>query len=345
MKKPDTTIIDQDWPAEELEEVHNCPYCDSSDRTLAYKDVQDWSFYCAPGKWTYWDCTNCQALYLSPRPKEEFIYKAYASYYTHGDRRVSVLKEIKEKIRNECYSHWLDENIEPRLNMPKWAGFFLKIFNKRIKIPFDLEELASLPKGRLLDVGCGSGGMLLLAKKIGFNVTGIEIDSKAVAYARLQGLNIIQGSYKELEGINEKFDSIICSHILEHIYRPWELLDLLVASLNSGGVILLSLPNANSDLLKKFKTYWRGLEAPRHIAIPSLNSLKHAIEKKYGIQSTQIDTMNATFIASKNIEANNTKANLYKKYKLTKIKFGQTNNSDFIQLIIMKNACKSNQQA
>ena len=76
MKKTDTIKINQSWPKDGMEKVNHCPYCGSSKRMLAYKDVQDWSFYCAPGKWSYWDCKQCCAIYLDPRPTAATIGKA-----------------------------------------------------------------------------------------------------------------------------------------------------------------------------------------------------------------------------------------------------------------------------
>jgi hypothetical protein len=43
--------------------------------------------------------------------------------------------------------------------------------------------------------------------------------------------------------------------------------------LNTGGVLIISLPNADSHVRFQFGKFWRGLEAPRHISIPTLNKL------------------------------------------------------------------------
>ena len=270
MKMPDTSIIDKPWPAEELEHIERCLYCDSNERTLAYKDVRDWSFYCAPGKWVYWECKECESLYLSPRPTEASIGKAYGSYYTHNSNALSYLQQLKVKVRNEYFSHKFEVNLSPRLHLPKSFGNVLKVLKFFITQPFELELLATLPKGKLLDVGCGSGHMLKLAQQLGWEVTGIEIDPKAVAVARAQGLNVVQGDYRKLESFLNGFDCIVCSHVLEHIHNPIELLKLLENAINKNGVLLLSAPNAKSHMRKYFGENWRGLEAPRHVTIPSM---------------------------------------------------------------------------
>ncbi|MBT7329491.1 MAG: class I SAM-dependent methyltransferase, partial [Oceanospirillaceae bacterium] len=41
-----------------------------------------------------------------------------------------------------------------------------------------------MPKGSLMDVGCGSGQTLSLAKQLGWQAMGVEIDPAAVRAAR-----------------------------------------------------------------------------------------------------------------------------------------------------------------
>src|SRR2546425_8152942 len=112
MGTPDTSRIDRAWPMNGLERVARCPYCNSIKRTLAYSDVQDWSFYVAPGKWTYWSCTQCNSLYLNPRPTLAAVGEAYSTYYTHRvAQNESLMERIKERLRNECWSHWLKTDL------------------------------------------------------------------------------------------------------------------------------------------------------------------------------------------------------------------------------------------
>jgi hypothetical protein len=47
-----------------------------------------------------------------------------------------------------------------------------------------------------------------------------------------------------------------------------EMLRLLLAALKPKGILLLSCPNAASHLRQHYGGNWRGLEAPRHLAIP-----------------------------------------------------------------------------
>lgn len=269
-----TSPLDDPWPVENTERVDTCPYCGSHERTLAYKDVQDWSFNCAPGKWNYWDCVSCQSLYLDPRPTRSSIGAAYAKYYTHGsDGAVSFMQVMKTHLRNECLSQKLSVNIEPRLHLPKLLGGLLALIGKRVAVPFGWTFLASRPRGSFLDVGCGAGLAVRFAQQLGWEAMGLEIDPAAVREARRTGLNIVQGTYEQLTQYERQFDCIMCSHVLEHVHEPHDLLAQLKVAIKPGGVILLALPNSLSAMRRHFGANWRGLEAPRHLSIPSESRL------------------------------------------------------------------------
>ena len=115
---------DMAWPAEGLEAVHACPYCGGSDRSLAYEGVEDWAFGCAPGRWSYWRCAACHALYLHARPTSATIGQAYARYYTHAKgSQIGGLGAWKQKLRNEYWSNALQASIAPRVGLPRWAAW------------------------------------------------------------------------------------------------------------------------------------------------------------------------------------------------------------------------------
>jgi 2-polyprenyl-3-methyl-5-hydroxy-6-metoxy-1,4-benzoquinol methylase len=337
MKKTDTSKIDQAWPVAELEHVDACPYCQETTRSVAYKDVQDWSFYCAPGKWTYWNCSNCEALYLNPRPTEISIGKAYEKYYTHSTSSSTFKLRIKTRIKNECFFHWKNANLNPRLHIPGWLSFILEPLKKMLHIPFELEQLVNLPKGKLLDVGCGSGNTLQVAMQLGWDVTGLEIDPSAVKAARAQGLKVIEGDYRNLKDIASEFDCVICSHVLEHVHQPLDLLEVLTKTLKSNGTLLLSLPNAKSEVRDKFGVYWRGIEAPRHLAIPSLHKIKQILSNLDHINIAQFDIYDVTVLDSNRILKNKSSTSMIDYFRL---KIWRKNKkhliSDFIQLSSIK---------
>ncbi|HST52666.1 MAG TPA: methyltransferase domain-containing protein [Pyrinomonadaceae bacterium] len=107
--------------------------------------------------------------------------------------------------------------------------------------------LVRLPRTatRVLDVGCGTGA-LGRAIKGEFNcelvgVTYSEAEAESAA-AHLDRVLVCDLNDFEPEGLGE-FDCVVCSHVLEHLYKPERLLKLLRRSLSSGGILVVALPN------------------------------------------------------------------------------------------------------
>ena len=274
-------VFDAIWPVEELESVGNCPYCESPDRNIAYKEVKDWAFGSAPGSWTYWSCNRCRALYLHPRPTVSSISNAYLQYYTHGgDRADGSVDALKKRMRNEYWSHALKTSIRPRLSVPSWGAWAINWLKPWIAEPFGLRQWAQRPRGLLIDVGCGNGDKLRLATQLGWQARGIELDGSAVKAALAQGLQVTQGSYELLGNYRGLADCVVCSHVLEHVHQPLQMLQLLLDSLKQQGLLLLSVPNANSFLRHHYGASWRGLEAPRHLAIPDVEWLTEYLQRQ-----------------------------------------------------------------
>ena len=330
-----------EWPENELERVDSCPYCNSAQRELAYSDVEDWSFCSAPGKWNYYDCLNCQSLYLDPRPTRSSIGLAYGNYYTHRETKpASLVQEIKERLINEWLSHQLNSNLGPRIHLPKFLhslfADLITLSGKRASVPFGWAALANRKKGRFMDVGCGAGITVALARKLGWDASGIEIDPTAVLEARRSGLDVVAGGYELLAQYGQQFDCILCSHVLEHVHDPLNLLAKLKAGLKPGGVILLSLPNSLSALRRYFGSHWRGLEAPRHISIPSEPQLvKLLVESGFVIQSKADDEL-PTAIESYRIQRHGTTLTRYDILKARKLAIQPLKvpyGNDFIQLV------------
>ena len=135
-------------------------------------------------------------------------------------------------------------------------------------------------------MGCGNGDKLRLANQLGWRTQGIELDESAVEAAKAQGLQVTRGGYELLADYEGQADCVVCSHVLEHVHQPLQLLQLLLTALKPQGVLLLSVPNANSFLRHHYGESWRGLEAPRHMAIPDGEWLAEYLQGQ-GVRCTQ----------------------------------------------------------
>lgn len=279
-----------DWNPENLESVDECPVCGSSKKVLMHDEVEDWTFKSAPGVWRYWQCADCQSLYLNPRPTPESIGRAYASYYTHdGPGRSTGIKSLKLRWKNERLSARFGRNIEPRFHLPSVIQSAVGRRGARMALPYGWEELVAMNPGRLMDVGCGSGATLMLARQLGWDAQGIEMDSAAVAAARDADLEVEEGGYERLREHKQAFDCISCSHVIEHVYDPLDMFDAIYAALKSGGRLLLATPNVKSDAHQYFGRFWRGLEAPRHLIMFSEATLIALLQERGFIVESRSD--------------------------------------------------------
>jgi SAM-dependent methyltransferase len=92
----------------------------------------------------------------------------------------------------------------------------------------------------LLDFGCGYGGMVALAENMGMSAYGCDYDEQAVAFAKSKGLNVSCGDIDVV--CDRKYDIIILSHVVEHVFSPRELLVNLSKLLNKDGVLYIETP-------------------------------------------------------------------------------------------------------
>lgn len=99
---------------------------------------------------------------------------------------------------------------------------------------------------RVLEVGCARGYMSeFLARHRHCRVTGIEIDSAAAKDAAAHCETLVVGDVEKdaLEQVTGLFDVITFADVLEHLRDPLRVLRAAHAYLDSGGSVLISLPN------------------------------------------------------------------------------------------------------
>lgn len=100
-----------------------------------------------------------------------------------------------------------------------------------------------------LDIGSGSGEILYFAKKIGFEVLGIEPNNGYAEFTKRDlNLNVINSTLEKIDFNNQKFDVINLNQVLEHLPNPLETLNKLKDLLNFNGILILTVPDIESKL-------------------------------------------------------------------------------------------------
>lgn len=276
----------QDWPPGDLERVPVCPICGSTERSILHEHLVDNVFFVAPGKWSMQGCASCGGAYLDPRPSKASIHRAYASYYTHQVTaakdtyaNLSPWRKLRRRLVNG-YTNWrYSTQAQPASRMGVWVAHALPGFKKVLDREY--RNLPRLPRGggTLLDVGCGDGSFLALARTCGWAVTGLDPDPKAVANAARRGLTVHEGGIEVFAGQTALFDVITLNHVIEHVYEPDQVLAACHALLKPGGQLWLETPNIDSLGHWWFGQNWRGLETPRHLVLFNRSSLHQACVK------------------------------------------------------------------
>ncbi|MBN1622508.1 MAG: class I SAM-dependent methyltransferase [Endomicrobiales bacterium] len=145
-----------------------------------------------------------------------------------------------------------------------------------------------LPSAKtLLDIGCNTGLFLNSARDLGYDVTGIDFDKKAI--------NIAKNHYK-LDKVfpltlqdyvlnhKDKFDVVTLFDVLEHLDNVSETFMLIEKILNKNKYIVLSIPNRerNVDTLTNMDL------PPHHLTQWNEKSITHLLNS-FGYKIIKID--------------------------------------------------------
>ena len=96
----------------------------------------------------------------------------------------------------------------------------------------------------VLDVGCGTGALLLHLKSKGYgHLSGLEISRRAVEVLGQQGINMHKGRFPHLTTPDGAFDTVIASQVLEHVVRRRRFLAEVCRTLKPGGILLAFVPD------------------------------------------------------------------------------------------------------
>jgi 2-polyprenyl-3-methyl-5-hydroxy-6-metoxy-1,4-benzoquinol methylase len=123
----------------------------------------------------------------------------------------------------------------------------------------------SLPPGRLLELGCGSGTYLDAMARKGWRVEGIDVSPDAVERARQRGHRARVGRLESIADPEGRFDLVVGWMVLEHLHDPVRALRRWADWTTPEGTLALSVPDAASCEFRFFGSRWYGLHLPNHL--------------------------------------------------------------------------------
>jgi O-antigen chain-terminating methyltransferase len=127
------------------------------------------------------------------------------------------------------------------------------------------------PAGTWLDIGCGRGKWLRLARDGGYEAVGVDSNPAAIQECREGGFEVTDSDALEFlrSKADESFAVVSAFHVLEHC--PFEyclnLVYQIARTLKPGGVLLIETPHAG-NLLMAAEQFWMDPTHNRPIPLP-----------------------------------------------------------------------------
>jgi cyclopropane-fatty-acyl-phospholipid synthase len=144
-------------------------------------------------------------------------------------------------LGNDFYSAWLDETMT--YSSARFASRQMSLEDaQRRKVATLLDRLDPKPGQRLLEIGCGWGGLAIAAAKRGADVVGLTLSAEQKAWAEDKiakaGLSgKVEIRLQDYRDTADEFDAIASVEMVEAVGRRWwgAYLDSIARNLKPGG--------------------------------------------------------------------------------------------------------------
>jgi SAM-dependent methyltransferase len=199
-------------------------------------------------------CRSCGLLYQSPRPRDEDLAGMYdEKYYTGKDAKPGDYTYADERTEGE---------------------------DARSRASLRMDRIESLARpGRIVDVGCSFGSLLLEARRRGWDPLGVDVSEYAVRHCREElKIPVHLGSIETAPLDPGSARVLHLSEVVEHLPRPREVLKRAAAALEPGGWIVVGTANAASVARVVRGPRW-GYFMPGHVVYFSARLLRRLLEE------------------------------------------------------------------
>lgn len=195
-----------------------------------------------------------------------------AKYYPAGHYSFVFTAAAKENMRENFIKRYLIYKKTTYVLFKKgFVGRLLSIITPPPQCLIQLRKCNTTFNSKILDVGCGVGHSLLILNHYGFkDVRGIDLYIKRDIIFK-NGVCIFK---KEIYQIKNGYDVITFYHSFEHMTKPLDILKKVYSLLKPKGYVLIRMPTTSSYAWKHCGVNWVQIDAPRHLFIHSLRSIK-----------------------------------------------------------------------
>jgi 2-polyprenyl-3-methyl-5-hydroxy-6-metoxy-1,4-benzoquinol methylase len=157
-------------------------------------------------------------------------------------------------------------------------------------VPSLRRMLGTIPKV-VLDLGCGNGAVARALLADGHDVYGVDASESGIAIASREApgrffvLDVATGKLPS-QLSEKKFDAVISTEVIEHLYDPRGFLDFAKSLLPSGGALIVSAPyhgylkNVALAVTGKLDSHFTALWDGGHIKFFSRKTLEELLRER-----------------------------------------------------------------
>jgi len=218
----------------------------------------------------YFECARCRCLHIDSIPED--LSRHYPSgYYSYAPLGDSALKSYLKR-------RWLEHHS----GRPNLLG---SVLTRLRGVPWFPESLRGVSRtAAVLDVGCGTGLMLLQLRDAGFrDLTGVDpYIERDLRYRG--GVAVLK---RPLSALARTYDVVMLHHSFEHVEDPHETLREVSRLLAPGGLVLIRMPVARCHAWDLYGTDWVQIDAPRHLVVHSEDSMR-LLARTAGFEVTEV---------------------------------------------------------
>jgi SAM-dependent methyltransferase len=119
-------------------------------------------------------------------------------------------------------------------------------------------------RGRLLEVGAGSGGFVRVALARGWKVDATEVSESGLQALRATGATVFAGDLASGNYADAQFDLVVSVEVIEHLPAPLDHVREMWRVTRPGGLLVLTTPNFNGLSRRYLGIRWRVID-PEHL--------------------------------------------------------------------------------